>query len=243
MKITKDQLQKLVKEGVQKLHKKTILESEKKALLKELRSMNEVFYGDSDGDYDFDKSQGAEAEELYDRGLKLFNQGDTSGAEQLRQQALKKGSWLSWGEEELPPYSNKNFNDMMGNPLDNMDFLGENSEVASPVVMDILNSYLEAALWTEEDEIGHATIEEDISNDAKIDAYTDIKNFTSQAGNLINGIDPEQIGHDLWLTRNGHGAGFWDRGLGEIGDKLSDIASDMGEKSLFWGEDGKIHIE
>ena len=23
--------------------------------------------------------------------------------------------------------------------------------------------------------------------------------------------DPVQVGHDLWLTRKGHGAGFWDR--------------------------------
>lgn len=25
--------------------------------------------------------------------------------------------------------------------------------------------------------------------------------------------DMGQLGHDLWLTRNGHGAGFWDRSL------------------------------
>ena len=28
-------------------------------------------------------------------------------------------------------------------------------------------------------------------------------------------------GHDYWLTRNGHGAGYWDRDLGEVGDKLT----------------------
>ena len=26
--------------------------------------------------------------------------------------------------------------------------------------------------------------------------------------------DEAQAGHDFWLTRNGHGVGFWDRGLG-----------------------------
>lgn len=26
----------------------------------------------------------------------------------------------------------------------------------------------------------------------------------------IDTLDPTQIGHDLWLTRNGHGCGFWD---------------------------------
>ena len=32
----------------------------------------------------------------------------------------------------------------------------------------------------------------------------------------------EMIGHDFWLTSQGHGAGFWDRGLGDLGDKLTD---------------------
>lgn len=27
----------------------------------------------------------------------------------------------------------------------------------------------------------------------------------------LSQYDPAQVGHDLWLTRNGHGAGFWDR--------------------------------
>lgn len=31
------------------------------------------------------------------------------------------------------------------------------------------------------------------------------------------------IGHDLYLTSAGHGVGFWDRDLGELGDKLSAI--------------------
>lgn len=30
-----------------------------------------------------------------------------------------------------------------------------------------------------------------------------------------------QCGHDLILTANGHGVGFWDRGLGELGNRLT----------------------
>ena len=40
------------------------------------------------------------------------------------------------------------------------------------------------------------------------------------------------MGHDLWLTRNGHGAGFWDRKEleeGDLGDKLTAIAKGMKE--------------
>lgn len=42
-----------------------------------------------------------------------------------------------------------------------------------------------------------------------------------------------QIGRDFWLTRNGHSAGFWDRGLGELGDRLADAARVYGSVNLF----------
>lgn len=123
--------------------------------------------------------------------------------------------------------------------------ISENSEVASPAMIDTINGYLEAALWTEEEELGPSNIETDVSFEAKVDAYTDIKKFKQLAGELIaqSGLDDEQIGHDLWLTRNGHGAGFWDRGLGEIGDKLADIARGMGSKYAYVGDDGLIYID
>lgn len=40
--------------------------------------------------------------------------------------------------------------------------------------------------------------------------------------------DDAQIGHDIWLTMNHHGAGFWDRGL-VFGDILTEWAHSMGE--------------
>ena len=39
----------------------------------------------------------------------------------------------------------------------------------------------------------------------------------------------ELAGHDFALTRNGHGAGFWDRGLGEMGDMLTKECEPYGE--------------
>lgn len=51
-----------------------------------------------------------------------------------------------------------------------------------------------------------------------------------------------QFGHDLWLTRNGHGAGFWDRGLGELGDNLSDHARIMGEACTYVADSGELEI-
>lgn len=60
-----------------------------------------------------------------------------------------------------------------------------------------------------------------------------------------------QFGHDLALTRNGHGAGFWDRGLGDAGDALTDWAESLGTLHIFHGSDsihpekweGKFHAE
>lgn len=60
----------------------------------------------------------------------------------------------------------------------------------------------------------------------------------------------EQFGHDLALTRNRHGAGFWDRGLGEAGYVLTAWAESLGELQIFHGHDsihpewaGKFHAE
>jgi len=36
---------------------------------------------------------------------------------------------------------------------------------------------------------------------------------------------------DFWLTRNGHGAGFWDGGW-DHGDELAEIAHSFGECSV-----------
>lgn len=50
-----------------------------------------------------------------------------------------------------------------------------------------------------------------------------------------------QAGHDFWLNRNGHGAGFWDRGLGELGDRLDAAAKVYGEAGMVYtdGPDGE----
>lgn len=48
-------------------------------------------------------------------------------------------------------------------------------------------------------------------------------------------------GYDFWLTRNGHGVGFWDRGLDELGDRLTAIAERMGGRDLYIGDDGLIY--
>lgn len=51
---------------------------------------------------------------------------------------------------------------------------------------------------------------------------------------------PELAGHDFWLTRNGHGAGFWDRGLGEVGERLSKAAKVYGGSNVLVTDDDRV---
>lgn len=54
--------------------------------------------------------------------------------------------------------------------------------------------------------------------------------------------DDEQNGHDYWLTRNRHGAGFWDRGYPQsIADTLTKAAHADGSRDLYVGDDGLIY--
>lgn len=42
------------------------------------------------------------------------------------------------------------------------------------------------------------------------------------------GVDLESLGHDFYFTRQGHGVGYWDRGLGQLGQALTAHAKTFG---------------
>lgn len=54
--------------------------------------------------------------------------------------------------------------------------------------------------------------------------------------------DAQYAGHDFFLSRNGHGAGFFDRGLGDLGDRLQKAAHKFGNSNPYVGDDGKIYV-
>ena len=56
------------------------------------------------------------------------------------------------------------------------------------------------------------------------------------------GDDVEQAGHDFWLTRNHHGAGFWDGDWPhEAGERLTTAAHVYGSVDLYVGDNGLIY--
>ena len=53
----------------------------------------------------------------------------------------------------------------------------------------------------------------------------------------------KRMGHDLWLTRCGHGAGFWDGDYGDYGDLITDIVSNNFNELHICLSDGKLYFE
>jgi hypothetical protein len=77
----------------------------------------------------------------------------------------------------------------------------------------IIKGYLDAILFTETGDGNQPDPDAQLTDATKLQAFKDCRNFWRAADSIegITHIDPEQIGHDIWLTRNGHGAGFWSR--------------------------------
>lgn len=122
-----------------------------------------------------------------------------------------------------------------------------------------VRAYLEAILFAENDESTPAggqpldanyTVA-DFAPDALAKARRDCDRFLAENADDIAAAnynharysDEEMAGHDFWLTRNGHGAGFWDGELGDVGDRLTTAAHAFGECHAYVGDDGKIYLD
>jgi hypothetical protein len=96
--------------------------------------------------------------------------------------------------------------------------------------------YLECAQWCDApDDCGfNSNFFDDASKQI---AFIDCLYFARKAMPYFDGMIPEQAGHDLWLTRNGHGTGFWDREDCQHGNLLTRYAESMGEVNVFYVTD------
>lgn len=105
---------------------------------------------------------------------------------------------------------------------------------------DMLCAYVEAALWSDSDD---AVRKAEPSRALWKRAKRDCKAFIATAGDRIEAYDASQVGHDLWLTRNGHGAGFWDRTQYDAWYQfdLTRIAKAMGEAYLYVSRGKVMH--
>jgi hypothetical protein len=141
------------------------------------------------------------------------------------------------------------------------------------IIRKVADSYLETALWSSsdwddmDDSDNPTPFDEnydcsDFSENARTAAYDDCQRFLEAleavdcndgryCDSLLDCADEVQgydrIGHDFWLTRNGHGAGFWDGDYGDYGDRICDVLyatfGRYSECTLYVNCDGEIDIE
>lgn len=118
-------------------------------------------------------------------------------------------------------------------------------------VESILKAYIECAVWSSLDE--HGTPLDDkkyadciLSEDTRQTMREEIIDFLVLLENegiaWQEHMTLEQFGHDFWLTRNGHGAGFWDRGLGKLGETLTKWSKTYGSCDLEIGDNRQIYM-
>lgn len=106
--------------------------------------------------------------------------------------------------------------------------------------------YLVTALWSSTGEdsepLGRTYTPSNIAPASQDRMSGDLVAFACANLSDLAGMEPGQAAHDFWLTRNHHGAGFWDRGLGELGDRLTASAESYGESDLYVGDDGELYV-
>lgn len=130
---------------------------------------------------------------------------------------------------------------------------------------DFIQGYKIAAMWStnhienEEDTCGTPFDQLEPAPEWSEEALKKIKEdceafCTDQESDLVDYMlertyDPSHgpvmghAGHDFWLTRSGHGAGFFDRGLDELGDRLTAACEPYGNVDLYLGDDGKMYLQ
>lgn len=115
-------------------------------------------------------------------------------------------------------------------------------------------SYIETMLWAEVDSDGQPLDSQEVtfSLEALRTIVRDCTEFeASELCALAVEAAPRDgyseslslVAHDFWLTRNRHGAGFWDGDYPkELGKKLTEYCHTFGELSPYIGDDGKLYF-
>jgi hypothetical protein len=120
-------------------------------------------------------------------------------------------------------------------------------------------AYLECMLWSSNDEStpqGGEPLDknyspEDLALETLEQVKKDCADFCEQAGEALTRMEgypkeaAAQAGHDFWLSRNGHGSGFFDEDkLPAKEDRgfLQELSHKFGEQNPYVGDDGAIYL-
>jgi hypothetical protein len=110
---------------------------------------------------------------------------------------------------------------------------------------EFLKAYIVCALWSSldnEEPMDKNHSEDDLAPRTLKQMRKDCEQFKAENAKDLEGADMSLAGHDFWLTRESHGAGFWDGDWPKaIGKRLTASAHKFGGFALYVGDDGKIY--
>lgn len=126
------------------------------------------------------------------------------------------------------------------------------SQVTDQQREEFFQAFVAAMVWLGTDDNENPMDENHSEQDINPGALTGLKDdcnaFIDQNADLLleavtkPGYTFANAGHDYLLSRNGHGAGFFDRDLDEVGDKLQEASQDAGTVDAYVGDDGQIYV-
>jgi hypothetical protein len=136
-----------------------------------------------------------------------------------------------------------------GAPNPDADLPEVDDSVVSALLGDFLNGYMEAAFKTSTDnadDSGGQPLDknygrQDLAPETLQQMTDDCRAFLKKFGNYVH-EEPSRAGVDFWLSRNGHGAGFFDGDWGDDGDRLQSGSKEFGNVDLYIGDDGKLYL-
>jgi len=135
-----------------------------------------------------------------------------------------------------------------------------------------ITAYIECALWASIEGPDDTPMDrdyglEDFAESTVQSIRLDCEQFIREQAEVLDYVDSTgehgdtyaMAGHDFWLTRNGHGAGFWDgdwdiqlpagadggeSGLSDrlAGDVLTAATEKFSECDLYVGDDGRVYV-
>ena len=129
-------------------------------------------------------------------------------------------------------------------------YFADGGSVDNSVVNELWNGYASALLFTETDSDSGEPLDSEYSiSDFDKETVTSTKkmlaDYYSENKDAIeeSELDLDTIGNDIWYTRSGQGAGFFDHNLDEeVEEKLINSAKALGEYPSVETYDGKISV-
>jgi hypothetical protein len=135
-------------------------------------------------------------------------------------------------------------------------FFSQSAAAAGAQYGDFIRGYIMAMYFTDTGDDGQPDSEIELSAEAIENIVKECRQFCRVNRRLLQnakqrqGYSMERAGHDFWLTRNGHGAGFWDRDelkdsgrrRVNLGALLSGACKPFGESDSYEGDDGLLYV-